>query len=247
MTMKGMPRFLTGKVVIATHNPGKLREMRELLAPFGVAAVSAGELDLAEPNESGTMFSENAAIKAHAAARAARLPAFADDSGLCVAALDGAPGLFSARWAGDAKDFRLAMERVERELQRRGATAPDDRHAHFVSALVLAWPDGHEELFEGRVHGALVWPPRGDKGFGYDPMFLPDGHERTFGEMSAEEKHGVDWTRRERGGAVAPGARVRQARRRLPVKSLRTWMFLIPDGSIFRLTECFPARDAGSC
>jgi XTP/dITP diphosphohydrolase len=189
-----MPRLLTGKVVVATHNPGKLREMRELLAPYGVEAVSAAELGLAEPDETGTMFSENAAIKAHAAARAAGLPAFADDSGLCVAALDGAPGLFSARWAGAGKDFSAAMERVERELRRRGATEPGERRAHFVSALVLAWPDGHEELFEGRVHGTLVWPPRGQRGFGYDPMFQPDGHAMTFGEISAEEKHGISWT-----------------------------------------------------
>ena len=187
-------RPLTGKVVVATHNPGKLREMRELLAPYGIAAVSAGELGLAEPDETGTMFSENAAIKAAAAAQSSGLPAFADDSGLCVDALDGAPGLFSARWAGPAKDFAAAMARVERELQRRGATAPSDRRAHFVSALVLAWPDGHEELFEGRVHGTLVWPPRGERGFGYDPMFQPDGHVNTFGELSPEEKHGISWT-----------------------------------------------------
>ena len=139
------------------------------------------------------MFAENAAIKAHAAAQAAGLPAFADASGLCVEALDGAPGLFSARWAGETKDFSAEMERVERELRRRGATEPADRRAHFVSALVLAWPDGHEELFEGRVHGTLVWPPRGQKGFGYDPMFQPDGHARTFGEMPVEEKHGISW------------------------------------------------------
>jgi XTP/dITP diphosphohydrolase len=189
-----MPRLLTGKVVVATHNPGKLREMRELLAPYGIEAVSAGELGLAEPDETGTMFSENAAIKAHAAAQASGLPAFADDSGLCVHTLDGAPGLFSARWAGPTKDFSAAMERVERELRQRGATQPSDRRAHFVSALVLAWPDGHEELFEGRVHGTLVWPPRGQRGFGYDPMFLPDGHVHTFGELSAEEKHGIAWT-----------------------------------------------------
>ena len=189
-----MPRLLAGKVVIATHNPGKLREMRELLAPYGVEAMSAGELGLAEPDETGTMFSENAAIKAHAAATATGLPAFADDSGLCVDALDGAPGLFSARWAGHAKDFSAAMERVERELRRRGATQAGERRAHFVSALVLAWPDGHEELFEGRVHGTLVWPPRGQKGFGYDPVFQPDGQGVTFGEMSAEEKHGIAWT-----------------------------------------------------
>ena len=199
-------RPLTGKVVVATHNPGKLREMRELLAPYGIEAVSAGELGLAEPDETGTMFSENAAIKARAAAHASGLPAFADDSGLCVDALDGAPGLFSARWAGSAKDFAAAMERVERELQRRGATAPSDRRAHFVSALVLAWPDGHEELFEGRVHGTLVWPPRGERGFGYDPIFQPDGHGNTFGEFSAEEKHGISWTD---GGAQALSHRAR--------------------------------------
>jgi len=181
--------------VIATHNPGKLREMRELLGPYGVEAISAGELDLLEPDETGTMFAENAAIKAHAAAREAGLPAFADDSGLCVEALDGAPGLFSARWAGETKDFSAAMARVEDELRRRGATVPGERRAHFVSALVLAWPDGHEELFEGRVHGRLVWPPRGEKGFGYDPMFQPDDHARTFGEMAAEEKHGITWTK----------------------------------------------------
>lgn len=185
-----MHRQLTGRVVIATHNPGKLSEMRDLLGPFGIEAVSAGALGLAEPEETGTMFAENAAIKAHAAARVAGLPALADDSGLCVAALDGAPGLFSARWAGPAKDFPAAMARVEREAGRRGR----DRSAYFVSALVVAWPDGHEALFEGRVHGALVWPPRGSEGFGYDPMFRPEGHDLTFGEMSADEKHGIDWS-----------------------------------------------------
>jgi XTP/dITP diphosphohydrolase len=189
-----MPRLLTGKVVVATHNAGKLREMRELLAPYGVEAMSAGELGLPEPDETGTMFAENAALKAHAATAATGLPAFADDSGVCVEALDGAPGLFSARWAGAAKDFSAAMTRVERELQRRGATEPRERRAHFVSALVLAWPDGHEELFEGRVHGTLTWPPRGEQGFGYDPMFQPDGHAATFGEMTADEKHGIDWS-----------------------------------------------------
>jgi XTP/dITP diphosphohydrolase len=180
-----------GKVVIATHNSGKLVEMRELLAPFGVEAVSAGELGLPEPEETGTMFAENAALKAKAAAGATGLPAFADDSGLCVDALDGAPGIFSARWAGPDKDFSGAMARIFSELNRRGA---ESRRAHFVSALVLAWPDGHTELFEGRVFGDLV-EPRGSAGFGYDPIFRPDGHERTFGEMTAEEKHGVDWQR----------------------------------------------------
>lgn len=186
-------RRLEGRVVIATHNPGKLAEMRELLAPFGIDAVSAGELGLPEPDETGTMYAENAAIKARAAAEASGLPALADDSGVAVAALDGAPGLFSARWAGPAKDFAAATARVERELGIRGATGPEARRAHFVSALVLHWPDGHAELFEGRVHGRLVFPSRGDKGFGYDPIFLPDGHDRTFGEMSPSEKHGIAW------------------------------------------------------
>jgi len=193
-------RILSGKVVIATHNAGKLVEMRELLAPFGVEAVSAGELGLPEPDETGTMFSENAAIKAHAAAKASGLPAFADDSGLCVDALDGAPGLFSARWAGPDKDFSGAMARIAAELDKRGTT---DRRAHFVSALVLAWPDGHTELFEGRVFGDLV-APRGNLGFGYDPMFRPEGMERTFGEISSEEKHGVDW---QSGNALSHRAR----------------------------------------
>lgn len=193
-------RILTGRVVIATHNAGKLVEMRELLAPFGVEAVSAGELGLPEPDETGTMFSENAAIKAQAAAQASGLPAFADDSGLCVDALDGAPGLFSARWAGPAKDFAGAMARIAAELDTRGAT---DRRAHFVSALVLAWPDGHTELFEGRVFGDLV-EPRGSLGFGYDPMFRPEGMDRTFGEISSEEKHGVDW---QSGNALSHRAR----------------------------------------
>ncbi|MCJ2018204.1 RdgB/HAM1 family non-canonical purine NTP pyrophosphatase [Methylobacterium sp. E-065] len=186
-----MSRRLTGRVVIATHNAGKLTEMRELLAPFGIEAVSAGELGLLEPEETGTMFAENAAIKALAATQATGLPAFADDSGLCVDALDGAPGIFSARWAGPTKDFASAMARIASEMDRRGA---QDRRAHFVSALVLAWPDGHTELFEGRVFGDLV-EPRGSAGFGYDPIFRPDGHDRTFGEMTAEEKHGVDWQR----------------------------------------------------
>ncbi|MGO4706026.1 non-canonical purine NTP pyrophosphatase [Microvirga sp. 2MCAF38] len=192
-----MHRPLTGKVVIATHNPGKLREMQELLAPFGVEAVSAGELGLPEPDETGFMFSENAAIKAHAAAKATGLPALSDDSGLCVDSLDGAPGLFTANWAGPNKDFAGAMARVESELQKRGVGADGNRRAHFTSALVLAWPDGHEELFEGRVFGHVVWPPRGDQGFGYDPLFQPEGFTKTFGEISAEEKHGIDWSQPE--------------------------------------------------
>jgi XTP/dITP diphosphohydrolase len=201
-------RQLTGRVVIATHNPGKLVEMRELLAPFGVEAVSAGELRLPVPAETGHMFAENAAIKAHAAAKATGLPALSDDSGVCIDALDGAPGLFSADWAVN-KDFGPALRRVERELARRGATKPADRRAHFVSALVIAWPDGHEELFEGRVFGEIVWPPRGEKGFGYDPIFQPNGHERTFGEMASDEKHGIDWTAG-REGALSHRARAFQ-------------------------------------
>src|SRR5215468_59576 len=183
-------RQITGRLVIATHNTGKLKEMRELLAPYGVSAVSAGELGLAEPEETGASFRDNARIKALAAATAADLPAFADDSGLAVDALHGAPGIHSARWAGESRDFGRAMQKVEDELRTRGATAASQRCAHFVSALCVAWPDGHIEEFEARVDGALVWPPRGTAGFGYDPMFLPDGHTRTFGEMSAEEKHG---------------------------------------------------------
>jgi XTP/dITP diphosphohydrolase len=186
-----MHRQITGQLVIATHNPGKLAEMRELLAPYGIEATSAGELGLDEPDESGTTFAANARIKAVAAATTAKLPAFADDSGLVVDALDGAPGLFSARWAGPTKDFNAAMARIERLLRERGGTTPDKRKAHFVSALCVAWPDDHVEEVEARVDGTLVWPPRGSAGFGYDPMFLPDGFERTFGEMTSLEKHGL--------------------------------------------------------
>jgi XTP/dITP diphosphohydrolase len=186
-----MHRQITGKLVIATHNPGKLTEMRELLAPYGIEAVSAGELGLGEPEEAGKTFEANARIKAIAAARAARLPAFADDSGLVVDALDGAPGIYSARWAGPNKDFNEAMARIERLLQERGATVPAKRAAHFVSALCVAWPDDHLEEVEARADGTLVWPPRGSAGFGYDPMFMPDGFDRTFGEMTGIEKHGL--------------------------------------------------------
>src|SRR4051812_31916540 len=156
-----MHRRITGRLVIATHNPGKLAEMRELLAPHGVEAVSAGELNLGEPEETGQTFRANAAIKAIEAAKAAQLPAFADDSGLVVDALDGAPGIYSARWAGEGKDFRHAMEKVEAGLRERDAFTPEQRKAHFVSVLAVAWPDGHVEEFEGRVDGTLVWPPRG--------------------------------------------------------------------------------------
>jgi XTP/dITP diphosphohydrolase len=165
--------------------------MRGLLAPYGIDATSAGELGLTEPEELGMTFRENANIKAEAAAKATGLPAFADDSGLVVDALDGAPGIHSARWAGPERDFARAMATIEEKLRKRGATTPKRRKAHFVSALCMAWPDGHVEEFEGRVDGTLVWPPRGDQGFGYDPMFLPDGHARTFGEMPSDEKHGL--------------------------------------------------------
>ena len=184
-------RRIAGALVIATHNPGKLAELRELLAPYGIRAASAGELGLPEPEETGTSFRDNARIKAAAAAAASLAPAFADDSGLAVDALGGAPGIHSARWAGQPKDFASAMRRVEDELSARGVVQPGGRTAHFVCALCVAWPDGHLEEFEGRIDGTLVWPPRGTAGFGYDPMFLPDGHARTFGEMTSEEKHGL--------------------------------------------------------
>ncbi len=184
-------RRIAGRLVIATHNPGKLGEMRDLLAPFGIDAISAGDLHLKEPDETGMTFRDNARIKARAAAEVTGLPAFADDSGLVVDALNGEPGIHSARWAGPHKDFRGAMETIEDKLRQRGAATPERRKAHFVSALAVAWPDGHVEDFQARVDGTLVWPPRGDKGFGYDPMFLPDGHQRTFGEMGSDEKHGL--------------------------------------------------------
>jgi XTP/dITP diphosphohydrolase len=182
-----MARHLeSGRLVIASHNPGKLREIADLVAPYGVAAVSAGSLGLPEPEETGASFRANAELKALAAAQGAGLPALADDSGLVVPALGGAPGVRSARWAGPERDFARAMARVEAELGDR-----DDRAAHFLCALALAWPDGHCEGFEGRVDGDLVWPPRGDRGFGYDPIFLPDGETLTFGEMPPEQKHAM--------------------------------------------------------
>ncbi len=179
-------RFAGDRLVIASHNPGKLAEFAELLAPFEATVTDAGTLGLDPAAETGTGFAENAAIKARAAAAAAGLPALADDSGLVVPALGGAPGIRSARWAGPDRDFAAAMARIQRELGGR-----PDRRAHFVCALVLAWPDGHAEAVEGRVDGRLIWPPRGDRGFGYDPMFVPDGQDRTFGEMAATEKHAI--------------------------------------------------------
>lgn len=182
-------RQIEGRLVVATHNPGKLWELQQLLGPHGVDAVSAGDLGLPEPEETETTFAGNALLKARAAAKAAGLPAFADDSGLCVDALDGAPGVYSARWGGDDRDFSAAIRRVERELHARGARPPFA--AHFICALALVWPDGHIESFEGRVDGVLVFPPRGEKGFGYDPIFLPEGLDKTFGEMMSAEKHAM--------------------------------------------------------
>ncbi len=188
-TRSAVHRRLAGRLVAATHNTAKLAELRELIAPHGVEVIGAADLGLAEPAETGDSFAANAVLKARAGARAASLPALADDSGLCVAALGDAPGIHSARWAGEGRDFPAAMARIESELLRRGAPPP--WRAHFVSVLALAWPDDRVEVFEGRVDGRLVFPPRGTAGFGYDPIFVPDGHARSFGEMSAIEKHGL--------------------------------------------------------
>lgn len=185
-----MARAIGDTIVIATHNAGKLKEMSELLAPYGLKCKSAGEFGLTEPKEDGTIYAENAAIKALYAAKATGLPALADDSGLAVDLLDGAPGLFTADWAGNPRDFAAAMRRVKHELEVRDHVA-EGAKAHFVSALVLAWPDGETLIAEGRIHGSLVFPPRGQAGFGYDPIFLPEGYAKTFGELSAEEKHGL--------------------------------------------------------
>jgi XTP/dITP diphosphohydrolase len=179
-------RFSGDRLVIATHNPGKLREIAALIAPFGVDCVSAGSLGLPEPEETGLTFEDNAILKARAATDRSGLPALADDSGLCVAALGGGPGIYSARWAGPDKDFAAAMRLVEDKL-----TGKADRSAFFVAALALAWPDGHIEVFHGEAHGTLVWPPHGIRGFGYDPMFLPNGGAETFGEMDPDAKHAI--------------------------------------------------------
>jgi len=181
-----MARPFTGnRLVIASHNPGKVEEITVLLAPFAIDAVSAVALGIAEPEETGDSFEANAALKATAAAEASGLPAIADDSGLVVPALGGGPGIYSARWAGPAKDFRVAMQRVHRELADR------DRSAQFVAVLALAWPDGDLELFRGEVAGKLVWPPRGERGFGYDPIFVPEGGVATFGEIDPAQKHRI--------------------------------------------------------
>ena len=184
-------RPIGDKLVIATHNPGKLREIAELMEPLGIACVGAAELGLPEPEEIGNTFVDNADLKAREAADLSGIPALADDSGLCVDALHGAPGIFSARWAEDEqgnRDWTRAMEKIWREVEAAGPDAGHD--AHFACALAIAWPnDGQAENFEGRVDGTLTWPPRGDKGFGYDPIFVPAGHEKTFGEMDPAQKH----------------------------------------------------------
>lgn len=178
--------FKEPKLVLATHNPGKVVEIADLLKPFGIEVVSAGELGLPEPEETEMTFEGNARLKAHAAAKAADLPALADDSGLAVAALDGAPGIYSARWAGPNKDFSVAMDRVREELGENPS-----REAMFVCALTLAWPDGHDETFLGTITGALKFPPAGENGFGYDPIFVPTGFSQTFGEMDPAKKHAM--------------------------------------------------------
>lgn len=190
-TLREARRFAERRLVVASHNPGKLGEIVELLAPYGLEIVSAGERGLPEPEETGASFRENAELKARAAALGAGLPALADDSGLAVAALGGAPGIFSARWAGANKDFSAAMRRVERELAAKGALGGEPPRARFVAALSLAWPDGHVETFEGRVDGTLIFPPRGARGFGYDPIFRAEGENLTFGEMEPAAKHAI--------------------------------------------------------
>ena len=196
--MNPIPRLRPGtRLCIATHNAGKLREFRELFAPYGLDLVSAGELGLPEPEENGTTFAENARTKAHAAARGANMLALSDDSGLCVDALDGEPGVYTADWAGVPRDFNRAMKRVEDALQAAGANSPARRRASFNATLCLAHPDGRDVLYVGRCDGTLVWPPRGEQGHGYDPMFMPDGYDITFGQMPSEMKHG--WSPGENG------------------------------------------------
>ena len=184
-----MARRLTEKkIVVASHNQGKVREIADLLRPFDITPVSAGELGLPEPEETEKTFTGNALLKARAAATASGLPALSDDSGLAVSALKGEPGIYSARWGGPEKDFNLAMQKVHEALE---ATGSEDRSAKFVCALAICWPDGEEAVFEGTVHGQIVWPMRGKKGFGYDPIFIADGHDITFGEMDPDEKHAI--------------------------------------------------------
>jgi XTP/dITP diphosphohydrolase len=187
-----MPLLTKGtRLVVASHNPGKVWEINQLLAPYGLDAVSAGDLGLSEPEETETTFQGNARLKAVAAANGSGLPAFADDSGLEVDCLDGAPGIYSARWAGPGKDFGVAMKKVADEITARNGWGSPGPRANFVSALCLAWPDGDVHAFEGKVFGHLVWPPRGGNGFGYDPMFVADGAAQTFGEMEPAQKYAI--------------------------------------------------------
>lgn len=195
-------------LVVATHNPGKIREIEALVAPYGVAVTTAGALGLPEPDETGVTFEANAMLKAIAAAIGSGEPSLADDSGVVVDALGGEPGIHSARWAGPEKDFRIAMKKVEDGLIAAGAVTPDKRTARFVSVLCLAFPNGATEIWRGEVKGTMVWPPRGANGFGYDPMFVPEGETRTFGELTAEEKHGKS----HRAKAFAQFARARLPR-----------------------------------
>lgn len=196
--MTAIPRLRDGdRLVLASHNKGKLVEFQELFEPFGLEIVSAAELDLPEPEETGTTFAENARIKAHAAAQASGMLALSDDSGLCVDALGGDPGVYTANWAGPDKDFGHGMKRVEDALQAANATSPSQRQAHFMATLCLAHPDGRDVLFEGRVDGTIVWPPRGERGHGFDPVFMPAGYDITFGQMASEAKH--SWAPGEQG------------------------------------------------
>ena len=188
-----MRKLDTRTIVVASHNAGKIREIEELIGPFGFSAKSAAELKFVEPDETGTTFEENAAIKALASAKASGMPALSDDSGLVIDALGGDPGVYTANWAereDGTRDFVMAMEKVEKALCDVGAATPEARTARFVSVLCLAWPDGHTEMFRGEVEGTVVWPPRGTKGFGYDPIFQPEGFDKTFGELTSDEKHG---------------------------------------------------------
>jgi XTP/dITP diphosphohydrolase len=188
-----MRKLDTKTIVVASHNAGKIAEIRDLIGPLGFTAKSAADLKFVEPDETGTTYEENARIKALASAMSSGLPALSDDSGLAIDALDGAPGVYTANWAereDGSRDFQMAMEKVEKALGDKGATSAAQRKGRFVSVLCLAWPDGHTEIFRGEVEGHIVWPPRGASGFGYDPVFQPDGYDTTFGEMSAEQKHG---------------------------------------------------------
>ncbi len=213
-----MRKLVEREIVVASHNSGKVREINFLIGPYGFSAKSAAELNLPEPLETGTTFEENAAIKALSASRLTGLPALADDSGLCVDALGGDPGVYTADWAekedGSGRDFSLAMRKVNAALESKQIT---NRDARFVAVLCLAWPDEHLEYFRGEVEGEIIWPPRGDAGFGYDPVFRPQGHERTFGEMTAEEKHSWDASRKDDGLSHRARAFARFARECLAV------------------------------